>query len=102
MKNIETFKKAYLKLQENAILTCNIEGEKDNVPKNKRKYEEYIADAEGDANTQEVVGYYLVNCSDNQTPYEHWHENTDYLFEQGIATKQDKEVELILKKICNL
>lgn len=96
---IEKCKKAYLKLQEDAIAKADKEFDKYDIPKEKREYCEWIAAAECDANTEEVVGFYLVNREEGQTPYEHWHENTDYLFENGTVTKQDEEVEEILKII---
>ena len=81
---IENCKKAYLKLQEDAIVEANKEFDKYDIPIEKREYCEWIANAECDANTEEVVGFYLVNRAEGQTPYEHWHKNTDYLFENGI------------------
>lgn len=38
-----------------------MEFDKCNIPKEKREYGEWIAAAECDANTEEVVGFYLVN-----------------------------------------
>lgn len=105
MKNETESIEAYLKrcessydtLQINAIKEADSVYDKENVPVKKRNYGEWIADAESDANMEEAIGYYLINKSNNESPYEHWHENTCYLFETGDVTEQDIEIEKILK-----
>lgn len=62
------------------------------VPEASRDYGEWISYEEGDATTEEVVGYYLETYPDDF--WDMWKENTDGI----ILSKQDKKVEKILFK----
>lgn len=99
---LKSCKEAYEQLVEKAVKEADKEMDRDGVSKEDRDYGPWIYEAEGDSNAKEVIGYYLVNRCGDQTPYENWHENTDYLFETGKATEQDKEVEEALLQMRDI
>lgn len=84
---------AYEHLTERAMEAADEHYDKLGIPKDKRDYGEWIGEFEVDANSAEVVGYYL-----EAYPYDYFPVWLDNIY--GITlTDQDKEVSLILNKL---
>ena len=81
----------YAQLVEQAIKEADEHYDTFNAEKERRDYGEWISEAEGCANAEEVVGYYLETYPEDY--WEKWKENTDHI----QKTAQDNEVYSILE-----